>query len=370
MGYGGILLPAMNSAAFTTIATTGFTVAFLHAAIPTHWLPFVLASRAQKWNRAKTLVIAAGAGAGHVLFTTILGVGIVWLGIGISKKVGDSFPPIAGGALILFGLFYLARQICGGGHGHHHFFGGHSHAHHEHSHEHRHEHGEHGGMLVDLGHGFVEISVFERDISARFRLYFYNLKMHPLPSLPRAVVSMETIRPNGARQLFDFEPAESFLESTSIIPEPHEFKAILKIAHDDHAHTHETRFIENHHPDHKHTPEHESAFHAEREALAGGKLPPPTSDWVAIGSLLALLTFSPCEGFLPVYLTGIKFGWFGFFVLSAILAGATLAGMVLFTWLTLLGLEKLKLKWLERYETGILGGLLCVLGIVIMLYEH
>ena len=28
---------------FLTIAGTGFTVAFLHAAIPTHWLPFVLA---------------------------------------------------------------------------------------------------------------------------------------------------------------------------------------------------------------------------------------------------------------------------------------------------------------------------------------
>ena len=33
----------MNETVLTTIAFTGFTVAFFHAAIPTHWLPFVAA---------------------------------------------------------------------------------------------------------------------------------------------------------------------------------------------------------------------------------------------------------------------------------------------------------------------------------------
>ncbi|GJQ28084.1 MAG: hypothetical protein HBSAPP02_31160 [Phycisphaerae bacterium] len=98
--------------------------------------------------------------------------------------------------------------------------------------------------------------------------------------------------------------------------------------------------------------------------------PKPTSDWVAIGSLFALLTFSPCEGFLPVYLSGIRYGWMGFALLSAILAGATLSGMVIFTWLTLIGLEKLKLQLLEKYESGILGGALCLLGVLVILFEH
>lgn len=106
------------------------------------------------------------------------------------------------------------------------------------------------------------------------------------------------------------------------------------------------------------------------ESLAEGKQPKPASDRIAIGSLLALLTVSPCEGFLPVYLTGIKYGWFGFIVLSAILAGATLAGMVLFTWVGLIGLERLKLNFFERYEAGILGGLLCLLGILVILFER
>jgi nickel/cobalt exporter len=91
---------------------------------------------------------------------------------------------------------------------------------------------------------------------------------------------------------------------------------------------------------------------------------------VAVGSLLALLTFSPCEGFLPVYLSGIRYGWFGFVFLSSILAVATVSGMVVFTWLTLAGIERLKLKALEKYEAMVLGGLLCVLGVLIILLEH
>lgn len=270
---------------FLTIAGTGFTVAFLHAAIPTHWLPFVLASRAQRWSRAETLGVTALAGSGHVLFTTVLGVLVVWLGITVSNRVGNLFPWIAGGALILFGLYYVVRQLRGKGHGHSHVFGGHghdAHDHHEHDHKHGHDHGDHA----------------------------------------------------------------------------HD--------HDDpHAHPHP----------HPHEKEHHSHGSAATVAEEAGQLraleqPKPTSDWVAIGSLFALLTFSPCEGFLPVYLTGIRYGWKGFALLSVILAGATLAGMVIFTWLTLVGMEKLKLKFLEEYESGILGGALVLLGILIIVFEH
>ena len=63
----------MNETVLTTIAFTGFTVAFFHAAIPTHWLPFVAAGRAQRWTHSKTLLITALAGTGHVLATAVLG---------------------------------------------------------------------------------------------------------------------------------------------------------------------------------------------------------------------------------------------------------------------------------------------------------
>ncbi len=52
----------MSQSFLPAIAATGFTVAFCHAAIPTHWLPFVLTARVQKWNKSKTLLITMLAG--------------------------------------------------------------------------------------------------------------------------------------------------------------------------------------------------------------------------------------------------------------------------------------------------------------------
>ncbi len=133
----------MNSTMLLSIAATGFTVAFLHAAIPTHWLPFVMAARTQKWSKAKTLSITAIAGGGHVLITTLLGVVIVWLGIALDKKIGHWFPIVAGGTLILFGLYYIVQHLRGGGHGHNHFL---PHKHHEAEHSHE-EHDPHTAII-------------------------------------------------------------------------------------------------------------------------------------------------------------------------------------------------------------------------------
>jgi nickel/cobalt transporter (NicO) family protein len=126
----------MNNSVLTTIAVTGFTIAFFHAAIPTHWLPFVLTARAQHWNRSKTLVITAIAATGHACFTATLGLIVAWLGIVLSARIGALFPWIAGGALISFGLFYLIRQLTGHTHTHLHLGNP------GHSHDHPHHHGE------------------------------------------------------------------------------------------------------------------------------------------------------------------------------------------------------------------------------------
>src|ERR1043166_73568 len=116
----------MTTGLFMAIAITGFTVAFLHAAIPTHWLPFVVAARAQKWHSTKTLLVTGIAGTGHVLFTTGLGVLVAWGGIAINAKWGRTFPLIAGGALIAVGLFYVISQL-NGRHAHVHLFDGRGH---------------------------------------------------------------------------------------------------------------------------------------------------------------------------------------------------------------------------------------------------
>ena len=376
----------MTDAVFTTIIATGFTVAFLHAAIPTHWLPFVLTARVQKWNRSKTLLITALAGAGHVLFTAILGFLVAWGGMTLSDKIGKTFPLIAGGALLLFGLYYVIQQFRGKGHGHTHLFGGHSHDEHGHDHPHEdgHKHGGHdhphphghehgpigdgprGGLLVDTGHGFVELTVFETGVPPEFRLFFYDAKKQPQPLPDAASVTIESVRPEGARQTFAFRVGDGFLQSTTDIPEPHEFRAIVRLSHGGHVQTHEVPFVEH---DHGHA--HGEHEHSTGCGHAEEMTPPPRkSDWAAITSLLALLTFSPCEGFLPVYVSGVKYGWGGFFLLTLILSVATVAGMVVFTWLTLAGIEKLNLKLIEKYESGVLGGMLCLLGLLIMIFEH
>jgi nickel/cobalt exporter len=224
----------LNETILTTIA--GFVVAFFHAAIPTHWLPFVLAARVQRWSHSRTLSITALAGTGHVLVTATLGFLVTWFGVALSETIGNWFPRLAGGILLLFGLYYIFRQVRGKGH-----------VHFAYPHEHLHER-----------------------------------------------------EPSG---------------------------------------------------------------------LAEGEFSRRTSDRVAITSLLALLTLSPCEAFIPIYVSGIRNGWIGFARLTAILSIGTVAGMLLFTGLTLAGMKKLQLGLLEKYESALMGSVLCMIGLLILLIE-
>lgn len=239
----------MQSPVLTTVAVTGFTVAFLHAAIPTHWLPFVLVARARGWGRAKTMAVSTLAGMGHVALTGLLGLLIAWFGFQLDEKVGEAFPWIAGGLLLCFGVFYFWRQWTGGGVCHHHAPGSQHHADEHCQEEHEESH--------------------------------WQEELHDTP-----LVSQRA------------------------------------------------------------------------------------GDWTAISGLFVMLTLSPCEGFLPVYLSGVQFGWRGFIVLSIILAVATLGAMTLFTWLALVGFERFRLKSFERYEAGMLGTLFAMLGVIIISLEH
>lgn len=213
---------------FLTLLTAGFSVALVHAALPTHWLPFVLAGRAQKWSDRKTMMVTGVAGGGHAIFTAVLGALAAVAGAAVDRWSRSLFPWIAGGVLVAFGLFYLWRHVRGGGHGGH-----------DHGHVHGHDHG-----------------------SRRSR-----------------------------------------------------------------------------------------------------------SDHATVLGLIAMLMFSPCEGFFPVYVAGARDGWWGFLWLSAALTVATLGAMLAFTGLALRGLQHLKFERLERYENAIVGGMLVAIGIAVWIYE-
>jgi nickel/cobalt exporter len=248
----GLRLPRillMNTTVLTTLAATGFTVAFFHAALPTHWLPFVLVARARGWRERKTMGVALAAGLGHVALTSLLGLVVALLGFALDEHFGQIFKWVAGGLLLAVGVYFAVQQIQGAGLQHHHVPGSRHHA----------------------------------------------------------------------SELCGKEESESHLE--------------IELR--------ESPVVTN-----------------------------KSSDWAAISGLLVMLTLSPCEAFLPVYLSGVEFGWTGFFVLSGILAAGTLAGMTLFTWLTLRGLRRFELKRFERYEAGMLAVVFCGLGLMMMFIEH
>lgn len=212
----------MNQTFLYTLILTGFGVAFLHAAIPTHWLPFVAVGRARGWSHRRILASVALAGGGHVIATTVLGVGLAWFGFELNERFDQAFHWVAGTILVGLGVWLAFRTP----HGH------------------------------DCNH----------------------CQGHP------------------------------------------------------------------------------------------EKLRPRSTDRAALWGLFLTLTLSPCELFLPVYLTAAPYGWPGIAWLSAVLALATLGGMLTLTWLTLHAVKRL--RWLERLDERVIGGLLCLLGVATVALEH
>lgn len=96
--------------------------------------------------------------------------------------------------------------------------GGHHHGHsHGHAHE-GHEHDEAHRVATDLG--VVVLEVFEDSVPPRFRL-----RGETGLFLAAQAVSIETIRPDGTRQLFMMIDQGGYLESAQEVPEPHAFVA-------------------------------------------------------------------------------------------------------------------------------------------------
>jgi cation diffusion facilitator family transporter len=122
--------------------------------------------------------------------------------------------------------------------------GGDHHGHsHGHSHGHDPAHAEHDhdeSKRIATKYGDVILDVFEDGVPPRFRLHAESG-----PTLAAAAASIETIRPDGARQVFAFVDKGGSLESVEEIPEPHAFNANVKIngetysaAFEEHEHAH------------------------------------------------------------------------------------------------------------------------------------
>ena len=146
----------------------------------------------------------------------------------------------------------------------------HSHGHHDHAHPHGSEpaheielpaglaaparfaalakgprRGPHGGLMLDTGHGWLEIAVHERGTPPRFPLHPCKADGTTVPIAKGTRMGIETVRLDGSSQSFLFEARDGFWESTAVVPEPHEFMATVTMGHDDHAHTYRLRFTED-----------------------------------------------------------------------------------------------------------------------------
>jgi cation diffusion facilitator family transporter len=114
---------------------------------------------------------------------------------------------------------------------------GHNHGHHGHSHGSMHaDHDE--SKRIATRDGSVVLDVFEDGVPPRFRL-----SVESGPALTTSAVSIETVRPDGARQAFAFVECGGFLESLDAIPEPHAFTANVTI----NGETHPVVFEEHEH---------------------------------------------------------------------------------------------------------------------------
>ena len=231
----------MDDSLLITIAFSGFGVAALHAALPTHWLPFALTSRAQGWSGGKTFWVVLAAASAHVLFTILLGLVVFKGGSELSEATHEIFHSISGGIIVLLGAWFVFRQISGRGHGHTHLLGRHG------DEMHDHEYDEH---------------CLDREVEERKRSH------------------------------------------------------------------------------------------------------------LTIGALLLMLTLSPCESFLPIYLTGSSWGWDAFVLLSVVLFVATVGAMTILTLVARAGVERIHIGILEKYENGALGLILVILGTAFFVWGH
>ncbi|HLW90747.1 MAG TPA: CDF family Co(II)/Ni(II) efflux transporter DmeF [Roseiarcus sp.] len=117
--------------------------------------------------------------------------------------------------------------------------------HHGHSHGHQHglahaEHAHDESRRIAATDGAVLLEIFEDGAPPRFRL-----RAETGPALHAAAAAIETIRPDGARQIFSFADRGGYLESIEEIPEPHAFDANLvldgqssRLTFEEHEHVH------------------------------------------------------------------------------------------------------------------------------------
>jgi hypothetical protein len=381
-------------------------VGVLHTVVPDHWVPITLIARQRSWSMAETARAAVMAGTGHVVSTLAIAL-VVWIaGVAVATRFGQIIDTAASIALVLFGGWIAIsawRELRGGqahSHGH-----GHSHAH---DFAYLGNDAIHGPELqhIDSGHGELLLSIYEAGVPPRFRLTGAHGDR----------VSVETMRPSGSRQAFQFENHGAYWESIAAIPEPHGFDVDISIEQGGHEQRYETRFVEH---DHSHYHSHEHQEHEDDYASEAARDPhyaplhadaatltrhvhvhrhhrgpahvhwhdhlPETAHLIAAvedeppqhehrhrmtarTALLVILGSSPMVEGIPVFFAAAKYGVGLIAAMSVVFALSTIVTYVLLCVYSAAGLRRIKLGAVERYGEVLSGAFIAFVGIAFWIW--
>ncbi len=101
-----------------------FLLSLVHATIPSHWLPIIAISKAEKWNNKETIIITAVTGFSHTLSTVAIGIIVGLVGYKLSESYHFITKYIAPIILITLGLIYFyleyRHSLIKTAHQHHH----------------------------------------------------------------------------------------------------------------------------------------------------------------------------------------------------------------------------------------------------------
>ena len=221
---------------------TAILLGAMHGLEPGHsktmMAAFIVAIRGTVWQ---AVLLGLSAAISHSLIIWVLAAAALYFGSQWNAESVEPYLQIGSAVCILAlaaWMFFRTRRELREAAGHHH---------HDHSHD-GHAHAYSELFVLDTGHGKIELSVFEDGVPPVFRLRAAAGASLPLA----AAVTLETVRPGGARQTFGFVQKDGFLESRDDIPEPHEFDALLTLTQDGHSHTLPVEFREDAHHHHGH----------------------------------------------------------------------------------------------------------------------
>lgn len=221
---------------------TAILLGALHGLEPGHsktlMAAFIVAIRG---TVGQAVLLGLSAAISHSLIIWVLAALALHYGSQWNSESLDAYLQLgsAGAIFVLAVWMYLRTRAAIHDAGHHHH-------HHDHGHQHGHDHGHGEHFNLDLGHAKLELTVFEDGVPPVFQV-----RAPAGQRLPAAGdFSIETVRPDGAKQTFQFQSKGDCLESTSDIPEPHEFDLTATLSHGNHGHSCRVEFREAHHHHH------------------------------------------------------------------------------------------------------------------------